>query len=443
MNFHIADSFTAALARLTGQEQKQAKTAAFDLQLNPALPGLQMHRLTNGRDPNFWSVRVNHDIRIIIHKTEASFMLAYVDHHDDAYAWAERRRIETHPRTGSIQIVEVHERVELLAPTFVASEPREAPRAAPAPAIFAGLSDDQLLDIGTPEDWLDEIREWTEEQFFERSDHLPAEVSEALLDYAATGRLPEPLRIELVATPFEHPDTLRRVRLIESSEELRLALDFPWDKWSVFLHPSQREVVDRDFAGPARVTGTAGTGKTIVALHRAARAVREDPQARVLLTSFSRPLANSLRSKLSILLSGDVALLERVSVASFEDAAAELIQLATGRRAMIATDKLETAIVERAASDTGYTDLPLRFVVGEWRQVIDAWAVDDQDAYTQVPRIGRRNRLGAKQRESLWPVFERVRSLLTSRGMMTLPQLYAAVRAIHAGQSSKPYTDRR
>lgn len=107
MNFHIADSFTAALARLTGQEQRQAKTAAFDLQLNPAHPGLQMHRLTNSRDPNFWSVRVNQDIRIIIHKTEASFMLAYVDHHDKAYAWAERRRIEAHPRTGAIQIVEV------------------------------------------------------------------------------------------------------------------------------------------------------------------------------------------------------------------------------------------------------------------------------------------------------------------------------------------------
>ena len=104
MNFHIADSFTGALTRLTGQEQRQAKTTAFDLQLNPAHPSLKMHRLNNGRDPNFWSVRVNDDIRIIVHKTEASFMLAYVDHHDKAYAWAERRRIEAHPRTGAIQI---------------------------------------------------------------------------------------------------------------------------------------------------------------------------------------------------------------------------------------------------------------------------------------------------------------------------------------------------
>ena len=148
MNFHIADSFTAALTRLTGQEQKQAKTAAFDLQLNPAQPGLQMHRLTNSRDANFWSVRVNGDIRIIVHKTDAGFMLAYVDHHDKAYAWAERRRIEAHPRTGAIQIVEVHERIEEIGPLFTPPTVEPAIETAQpiAPALFAGLSEDALLN---------------------------------------------------------------------------------------------------------------------------------------------------------------------------------------------------------------------------------------------------------------------------------------------------------
>ena len=81
----------------------------------PDRPGLQFHRIDTSRDPNFWSVRVSRDIRIIVHKTGGSLMLAYVDHHDDAYAWAERRRIEAHPKTGAIQIVEVRERVEEIA----------------------------------------------------------------------------------------------------------------------------------------------------------------------------------------------------------------------------------------------------------------------------------------------------------------------------------------
>lgn len=444
MNFHIADSFTAALARLNGQEQKQAKTAAFDLQLNPAHPGLKMHRLTNGRDPNFWSVRVNDDIRIIIHKTEASFMLAYVDHHDKAYAWAERRRIETHPRTGSIQIVEVHERIEEIGPLFTqasaepVAEPEVQPVATPAPAIFAGLTEDALLDVGVPSDWVADIRTWTEDRYFQMADRLPAEATEALFEYAATGILPAPQ--PATSDPFAHPDTLRRVQTIASEEELRLALDFPWDKWSVFLHPSQREIAERDFSGCARVTGTAGTGKTIVALHRAARAVRSDPRARVLLTTFSRPLANALRLKLGILLGDDSALIGRVTVASFEDAASELYQLATGRRAVLAPADVQQVAVDRAVADTGFTELPSRFVLAEWRQVVDAWNLDDLESYASVPRIGRRGRLGSKQREVLWPVFEAVRDLLAARGLLTPSQLYTAVEAAYTDRVGKPFT---
>ena len=112
MEFRIADTFTQALAKLTRDEQKAVKTSAFDMQMNPGSPGLQLHRIDASKDPNFWSVRVNRDIRIIVHNTAQSFLLAYVGHHDDAYKWAERRRIEVHPKTGAIQIVEVRERIE-------------------------------------------------------------------------------------------------------------------------------------------------------------------------------------------------------------------------------------------------------------------------------------------------------------------------------------------
>ncbi len=307
-----------------------------------------------------------------------------------------------------------------------------------APAIFASLTEVDLLNIGAPADWIADIKGWTEERSFQMSDRLPAEVAEALLDYAATGRLPTPEPAP--ADTFAHPDTLRRVQTITSEEELRLALDFPWDKWSVFLHPSQRDVVDRDFSGPARVTGTAGTGKTIVALHRAARAVREDPQARVLLTSFSRPLANSLRAKLAILLADDPAKLARVSNASFEDAASELFQLATGRRPTMATIDAQQVALERAIADLGYKDLSPKFVFSEWRQIVDAWNLPDLASYTTVPRIGRRNRLGSKQRETVWPVFDAARAILSARGLLTSSQLFATAEATLKENESKPFT---
>src|ERR1700674_1529236 len=151
MEFRIADTFTDSLTRLTGEEQKAVKTAAFDLQLNTASPGLSFHRLDKGKDKNFWSVRVGSDIRLIIHKTTSSFLLCYVGHHDKAYAWAERRKLETHPKTGAAQLVEIRERVEeILIRTYV-----EAPKtAASKMPLFAHITDDDLLGYGIPADWL-------------------------------------------------------------------------------------------------------------------------------------------------------------------------------------------------------------------------------------------------------------------------------------------------
>ena len=123
MEFRIADTFTDSLARLTGDEQKAVKTTAFDLQLNPASPGMSFHKLDKAKDKNFWSVRVSSDIRLIVHKSDASLLLCYVGHHDDAYGWAERRKLETHPKTGAAQLVEIRETVkEVVVPVYVQTE---------------------------------------------------------------------------------------------------------------------------------------------------------------------------------------------------------------------------------------------------------------------------------------------------------------------------------
>lgn len=270
MNFLIADTFTASFNRLSGQDQKAVKASVFDLQIDTTGNGLQMHRIDRSKDPNFWSVRVNRDVRLIVHKSVESMLVAYVDHHDDAYGWAERRRIEAHPRTGAVQIVEVRERVEDVAPPatfdFVVAEPAAA-QALVAKQPFASLDDEALLSIGVPPDWLADGRAASEDGFFTLAEHLPAEASEALLGFAETGTLPTPKPTLAIADPFAHPDALRRIRPISDQEELEQALAFPWEKWGVFLHPSRRDLVDRSFAGPARIAGSAGTGKTIVAIH--------------------------------------------------------------------------------------------------------------------------------------------------------------------------------
>ena len=306
MEFRIADTFTDSLAKLTGDEQKAVKTAAFDLQLNPAHPSLQFHKLDKPKDRRFWSIRVNSDVRLIVHRTESSLLLCYVGHHDSAYQWAERRKLETHPKTGAAQFVEVRETVqEITIPKYVEAQSSGSRIAPPKPLLFADVSEDALLAYGVPAEWLADVLHANEDTLLELADHLPSEAAEALLDLA-TGVAPKIAKpVTGGADPFTHPDAQRRFRVMANVEELERALDYPWDKWTIFLHPAQRTLVERDYSGPARVAGSAGTGKTIVALHRAVFLVRAIPDARVLLTTFSETLANALRTKLRRLISNE------------------------------------------------------------------------------------------------------------------------------------------
>src|SRR5688572_12885321 len=184
MEFRIADTFTDSLARLVGEEQKLVKTTAFDLQLDPANPGMQFHKLGKGRDPNFWSVRVSRDIRLIVHKTEASLLLCYVDHHDAAYRWAERRKLETHPKTGAAQLVEIRETVQDI---FVPTYKEVVEQVSTEPLLFEHVADQELLTYGVPQEWLADVRKANEDTLLKLVDHLPSEAAEALLELATGG----------------------------------------------------------------------------------------------------------------------------------------------------------------------------------------------------------------------------------------------------------------
>jgi len=423
VEFRIADTFTDSLARLTGDEQKAVKTTAFDLQMNPATPGMQFHRVDKARDPDFWSVRVNRDIRLIIHRTDASMLLCYVDHHDNAYQWAERRRLETHPKTGAAQLVQIRETVkEFVIPKYVEAEGPVTPKQ----LLFTEVPEDDLLAYGVPLEWLDEVRRADEDTVLDLSDHLPSEAAEALLDLAV-GRTPQTAAPVPVGTdPFEHPDARRRFRVMNNVEELERALDYPWEKWTVFLHPAQRELVEREFSGPARVSGSAGTGKTIVALHRAVFLTRANPDARVLLTTFSDTLANALGTKLRRLISNEPHLGERLEIHSMSAIGRRLFELNFGRPDIASRGSIRRLLEEAAAQAESNRFTP-HFLLTEWEQVVDAWQLATWESYRDVMRLGRKTRLPESLRVTLWSIFEQVRDGLRADGLVTEPEMFSRV----------------
>ncbi|MGO7219349.1 3'-5' exonuclease [Rhizobium ruizarguesonis] len=441
MEFRIADTFTDSLGRLTAQEQKAVKTTAFDLQMDPSAPGLSFHKLDRAKDTNFWSVRVNADIRLIVHRTSASLLLAYVDHHDAAYKWAERRKIERHPTTGAMQLVEVRERIEeieIFRTKDVEAPVVAAPVVTPSVSLFDNLRKYELMAFGVPEEWVDDVRRATEDTLFDIITHLPQEAQEALLKLAVGDKPERPRPAPLEADPFAHPDAQRRFRVLTNIEELRQALDYPWDKWAVFLHPAQSALVEREFTGPARISGSAGTGKTIVALHRAAHLARVNRQARVLLTTFSKPLANSLRVKLASLVASEPEIAARITVKAIAAVGYDLYAARFGQPQIAAPALVKTLIGKAAAEVEGHK-FSSHFLFGEWTEVADAWQLKSWEAYRDVARLGRKTRIGGKQREILWAIFERVRAGLAERKTVTWAEVFGRLAAQLATDKQRPY----
>lgn len=233
MEFRIADTFIDSLARLTGEEQKAVKTAAFDLQMNPARPSFQLERVVKSKDKNFWSARINLDLRLIVHRTQSSLLLCYVQHHDEAYDWARRRKLERHPTTGAAQLVELQEIMqEIPVPRFVGPSPVESGGLAPPkPALFAHIPESDLLAYGVPAEWLQEVRKADEDSLFVLADHLPVEATEALINLATGARPRLAPTLPSGDDPFNHPDSERRFRAMRTAEDLERAFNSAWEKW--------------------------------------------------------------------------------------------------------------------------------------------------------------------------------------------------------------------
>lgn len=415
MPLQLSNTFTESLARLTPDEQKLVKTTAFDLQLNPNNPGNAMHRVDSSRDKRFWSIRVSANLRLILHKTDANLLLCYVDHHDKAYAWAERRKLEVHPTTGAAQWVEIREIVRE-TPTPTAAPP--APKPKPAPLLFKHLSDIELLAYGIPAEWLADVRAATEATLLDLTGHLPAEAAEALLEIATGGRPKPPQPAAQGADPFAHPDAQRRFRLMADAAELELALNFPWDKWIIFLHPAQKQWVERDYTGPARISGSAGTGKTVVALHRAVYLARTNADARVLLTTFGPALAAALRDKVRRLASGQPQLLERIDVEDLDGVARRLHQRLFGAPKLLSDGEIAAWLAAEAELQ-GLAKVTPRFLAGEWRELVEPQNLKTWEDYRDARRLGRKTRLSEPQRAAMWAVFAAVQRRLLSEGLTT------------------------
>lgn len=420
----LAQPFIRRLAQLPNQEQKLVRDAVMQMNIDVITggrprPGLRWHSLDA---PDLYSISPNMDYRVIVHHVGADYVILYADHHDRAYDWASRRRMEVHPYTGAMQVVELEERTEII--TRVAEVTEERP--------FSVYDAEYLLQLGVPERLVQTVRHASTRNAHSLLDLLPEEVAERLLSLLS-GELvtpPEPAG----GDPFLHPDAQRLFAVAENETALEAALSGSWQEWTVFLHPSQRRVVDRTYTGAARLTGGAGTGKTVVALHRAARLARAG--RRVLLTTYTRTLVTHLEEMLGALNLGPEAR-ERITVMTVHALAHQVAQeLRLPHREPEDSPAALKARFAQAAQELSLSLTP-EFLLAEWRGVIEAQGLRRWEDYREAKRTGRGTPLGARGRQDVWRAAQHVRAALERSGRFTWRTMCDALTDRLQGQAAR------
>ena len=239
---------------------------------------------------------------------------------------------------------------------------------------------------------------------------------------------PEPVDTTDFATALRRDETRSRFVVIDDDRELEEMFSAPLERWRVFLHPSQRRLVERDWNGPVRVLGGAGTGKTVVAMHRARWLARNLPEGeRILFTTFTRNLAADIENNLRAICTPEE--MKRIEVVNLDRWVQRFLR---GRRYRfrLTFDRDGDAWREAMARKPGGLGLSDRFYNDEWEQVIQANGVTTREDYLRVARTGRGVRLNRAARTEIWPVFEEYRAQLAERGVTEVPDCYRLARAL-------------
>lgn len=476
----IGDTFFKAMPRVSKRDQKSVYEFVSKFRANPTSSGINYEIIRNAREPNYRSVRITQNYRGIVLKPDEGnvYILLWVDKHDDAYAWAERTRCNIHPATGALQLYEatiVQE--DVLLPSSVETNadsdagaaarsaeveasPPVVDQAPPRPeTLLLHVDPKKYLQFGVPEELVDEVADLrTSDELHAMQRRLPIEAYEALSFLADGESLDEVEKTyaDVAVAPVDptdfiaalaRPSTQRRFHIFDNDDELLRMLNAPLSLWRTYLHASQRASVEWNVNGPIRILGGAGTGKTVVAMHRARWLVRDYLQRsdeRVLFTTFTRNLAMDIEANLKLICSPEE--MERIDVVNIDQWVSSFLKR-QGRQQKIVYESGTDHTIDNAwkaayplVPDDVSPVLTPAFCREEWRRVVLPQNVRDVQAYFAADRTGRGVPLTRKQRALLWPVFDKVHVELARRDALTSEQaVYEAIQLLQEGKQTKRY----
>ncbi len=446
----MSDEFFTSYSHLPRNAQEKVSKFINLFRQDPTAPGINYETIKNGQSKLMRSVRIDQAYRAIMLKPDTGnvYILLWVDHHDDAYDWAQRKTCIVNEASGALQIIDLEEAEAATAQLAQKYQDQ-------TPGRFQDIKDKHLMRLGVPEILLPAVRQVVSDEDVENLlPHLPREASDALLMLASGYELDtvfqqlEKSKESEKADPndlekaLENVDSLSRFMVITDDAELEEMLAAPLEKWRVFLHPSQRKLVERDWNGAVRVLGGAGTGKTVVAIHRAkwlAQHRFNDPSDRLLFTTFTRNLSVDIEANLKTICAPE--LMRRIQVINLDAWVAEFLRQ-EGVETRIAYGEVTNPLWEEAYTLAPVElGLPLDFYQSEWQDVVLAQGCQTKRDYLKAKRVGRGTRLNRPQRQDIWQVFEEYRNLLLEHNLREPDDAFRdAAKLIKArGSDSLPY----
>lgn len=417
----ISDDFLEAYAQIPRQQQKKVRAFMEKFKADPKSSSINYEKIHDVKDDRVRTVRIDQKYRaVVLHPADGNvYVLVWVDNHDEAMIWAKNRTFAINPTTGALQMFNASAAVKIVD---------EQPRTKANSGLLAAHDDKTLLSFGLPELLLPAVRAISTLTDLDKlAKHLPVEAAEAL-HWLGEGISPEEVRDAVsaaatttvdtsdLAAALQHPDSKRRFVTIQSDAELTSVLDAPLEKWRVFLHPSQERLVGKQFNGAVRVIGGAGTGKTVVAMHRArflARTLCKQDTDRILFTTYTANLAQNVDENLRQLCGSDSPKIECTHLHSW---AVRLLRDCFKKNCCVATQSELDKFWEEAIFSAEEFEFEAGFLRQEWESVVQANEITELSDYLKVSRRGRGKTISRPDRGRVWKVFMRFRDALERSG---------------------------
>lgn len=447
---YVGRDFHKATERLP--EEIKRKVSAFfpKFKENPKSHAIDFEKIISFKDRNLRTVRIDDNYRAIVGfpPTGNNYFMLWVDKHDEAHAWAKNKKLIWNAITHSMQL---YEPIEMNEPTAEPSTSKTIPFHHPY-----NLTSDDLLNLGVPLSEVDKvIKIITLDKLLEVKNNLPDEAYE---------------KISLILNGYDKRELLEQVKEGKSiSEDTEVQLQSPNNRqyfiqntedplliqfllgknnWQFFLHPEQIKLVEGNFSGPVKITGGAGTGKTVAALHRFSFLLKNglSEGKRLLFCTYTNALANNLKAQVDQLKLSNKGIYDIMTIhfiayhlASKIDHLKNQIDASYKKEEENSYANKKTNQLKIWEKILKNTQITAEFAEDEYQKVILFHQIESLADYLVVPRIGRETRISKEMKELFWKKHLEYKEEKKKTFKLEGDELFYALISHYKKQPTKPY----